>query len=109
MLTTVRYIDTDVLVSHSFPGMADQAVKALGSAIEVSRRRAAAKADDPFYPDSFKKESVPAALENIQIDREDLTGVEVLGAGQFGRVYVATLPPPSPSYPLDLFFGGQFE
>jgi len=70
-------------------GMADQAVKALGSAIEVSRRRAAAKADDPFYPDSFKKESVPAALENIQIDREDLTGVEVLGAGQFGRVYLA--------------------
>jgi hypothetical protein len=70
-------------------GMADQAVKALGQAIEISRRRTAKKADDPFYPDSFKKEPVPLALEKIQMEREELTAVEVLGAGQFGRVYLA--------------------
>ena len=69
--------------------MADQATKALTKAIEISQKRAEAKADDPFYPDSFKKESVPDVLAKIQINREELTGVKVLGAGQFGRVYLA--------------------
>lgn len=61
----------------------------MSGAIELVKKNTAAKADDPFYPDSFKKESVPPALENYQIDRETLTGVKVLGAGQFGRVYLA--------------------
>eukprot|EP00039_Didymoeca_costata_P023759 m.8143 g.8143 ORF g.8143 m.8143 type:complete len:664 (+) comp3845_c0_seq1:158-2149(+) len=70
-------------------GMAVQAVQALNAAIEVARKRAEAKEDDPFYPDSFKKEAVPDELANFQIERDDLTGVKVLGAGQFGRVYLA--------------------
>ena len=63
--------------------------QALTKAIEISHKRAEAKADDPFYPDSFKKESVPDVLASIELKREDLTGVKVLGAGQFGRVYLA--------------------
>jgi hypothetical protein len=58
-------------------------------AIEIVKKNTAAKEDDPFFPHSFKKESVPDALSAIQIDRETLTGVKVLGAGQFGRVYLA--------------------
>eukprot|EP00041_Stephanoeca_diplocostata_P030812 m.941208 g.941208 ORF g.941208 m.941208 type:complete len:683 (+) comp23832_c0_seq7:176-2224(+) len=71
------------------PGMGKAAQKAISASIELVKKRTEAKADDPFYPDSFKKESVPPALEGLQIDRNHLTGVKVLGAGQFGRVYLA--------------------
>lgn len=64
-------------------------VQALNAAIAVAKKSAEAKEDDPFYPDSFKKESVPDALVSFQINRDQLTGVKVLGAGQFGRVYLA--------------------
>jgi len=73
----------------SEPGMASEACKALVAAIEVARKSMEAKAEDPFYPDSFKREAVPDSLSNIQINRDTLTGVKVLGAGQFGRVYLA--------------------
>jgi len=70
-------------------GMAAAAESSMSGAIEIVKKNTAAKADDPFFPDSFKKEAVPPALDAIQIDRETLTGVKVLGAGQFGRVYLA--------------------
>eukprot|EP00040_Diaphanoeca_grandis_P016113 m.83014 g.83014 ORF g.83014 m.83014 type:complete len:662 (+) comp25583_c2_seq1:157-2142(+) len=73
----------------SEPGMASEACKSLVAAIEVARKSLEAKAEDPFYPDSFKREAVPDSLSHIQINRDTLTGVKVLGAGQFGRVYLA--------------------
>lgn len=90
-------IDTDTRLAQmncllwlcSEPGMAGEACKALNAAIAVAKKSAEAKEDDPFYPDSFKKESVPDALVSFQINRDQLTGVKVLGAGQFGRVYLA--------------------
>ena len=73
----------------SCPSAAGCCTQALIAAIEVARKSAEAKEDDPFYPDSFKKEAVPDALTSYQINRDQLTGVKVLGAGQFGRVYLA--------------------
>lgn len=62
--------------------MGKAAQKAIGASIELVRKRTEAKADDPFYPDSFKKESVPAALAGVQIDRNHLTGVKVCGLAE---------------------------
>ena len=56
---------------------------------DVAKKRAEAKAADPFYPDSFRREEVTGPLGGVQIEREALTGVKVLGAGQFGQVYLA--------------------
>eukprot|EP00045_Choanoeca_perplexa_P007881 m.72440 g.72440 ORF g.72440 m.72440 type:complete len:797 (+) comp14262_c0_seq1:22-2412(+) len=86
----------DNVVCHVFickPGVADSMCRAVGQATQKMLEEKERKQDNPFHPDTADQdpEAVKGALEPKQLARDKLAAVKVLGAGQFGTVYMATV------------------
>eukprot|EP00730_Choanoeca_flexa_P002806 TRINITY_DN11181_c0_g1_i4.p1 TRINITY_DN11181_c0_g1~~TRINITY_DN11181_c0_g1_i4.p1 ORF type:complete len:758 (+),score=224.97 TRINITY_DN11181_c0_g1_i4:94-2367(+) len=84
----------DNIICHVFlcrPGVADGMCRAVGQATQRMLEEQERKQDNPFHPDTADQEPevVEGDLEHKQLDRTKLTAIKVLGAGQFGTVYMA--------------------
>ncbi|EDQ85288.1 uncharacterized protein MONBRDRAFT_34315 [Monosiga brevicollis MX1] len=86
----------DTITCHLFlceKGYADKICTFVSRALQQMRELQERKADDPFFPDTINMapEPVTGLLGAAQVPRDDLSALKVLGAGQFGTVYMATL------------------
>jgi len=74
-------------------GSKGQALKicdAVCEAFKVAVAEAKARAGNPLLPMGRVREKVEGPLEGVQISRKGLTAIKAIGAGQFGKVYLAS-------------------
>ena len=75
-------------------GKKGQALKicdAVCEAFRVAVAEAKARAGNPLLPMGVVREKVEGPLAAVQINRKPLVAIKAIGAGQFGKVYLATV------------------
>ena len=75
-------------------GSKGQALKicdAVCEAFKVAVAEAKARAGNPLLPVGRVREKVEGPLATVQVARKGLTAIKAIGAGQFGKVYLATV------------------
>lgn len=63
--------------------------KTLGQAFGLAVKEAKARAGNPFLPIGRIRERAEGPLAEHQFPRKDLRAIKAIGAGQFGRVFLA--------------------
>eukprot|EP00039_Didymoeca_costata_P032399 m.37680 g.37680 ORF g.37680 m.37680 type:complete len:740 (+) comp9339_c0_seq1:250-2469(+) len=71
-------------------GLALKICDALCEAFQVAVKEAKARAGNPLLPMGRVREKVDGVLSSVQVARKGLTAIKAIGAGQFGKVYLAT-------------------
>lgn len=74
------------------PGKARETCLIIGAAFQIAGAEAEAQEDNPFKPISERDTlQFPGCLSEKMINRALLKAVKVVGSGQFGKVYLATM------------------
>jgi len=74
------------------PGKARETCLIIGAAFQIAGAETEAEEDNPFKPISERDTlQFPGCLSEKMINRALLKAVKVVGSGQFGKVYLATM------------------
>ena len=76
---------------HGGKGQALKICDAVCQAFKIAVAEAKARAGNPLLPMGVVREKVEGPLAAMQIDRKPLVAIKAIGAGQFGKVYLATV------------------
>lgn len=71
-------------------GIAGKVTFAIGDAFKKLKEKSNERDKNPFAAIFTEREPVPGQLFRCQVHRADVLPVKVIGAGQFGQVYLAT-------------------
>lgn len=77
------------MCSPAVKGQALDICKTLGQAFGLAVKEAKARAGNPFLPIGRIRERAEGPLVNHQFPRKDIKAIKAIGAGQFGRVFLA--------------------
>lgn len=76
------------------PKKASEIAKSINEAFLVAHEEMRERKGNPFAAESLEREAVDGELFACQLRRKNLTAVKAIGAGQFGKVYLAELLSP---------------
>jgi len=79
------------LCERGVKGMALSICNAVCSAFDQALHEAKARAGNPLLPMGKIKDTVTGPLAEVDLPRKDMVAVKAIGAGQFGKVFLATL------------------
>lgn len=78
------------LCEKGVKGIALEICNAVCTAFEKAVEEAKARAGNPLLPMGKIRDTVTGPLASVEIPRKDLVAVKAIGAGQFGKVFLAT-------------------
>eukprot|EP00039_Didymoeca_costata_P009170 m.121280 g.121280 ORF g.121280 m.121280 type:complete len:729 (+) comp14386_c0_seq4:334-2520(+) len=71
------------------PGVAGEVTESISKAFKILKEKSQESEKNPFLAAFSEREPVPGSLLSCQVHRNDLTPDRPIGAGQFGKVYLA--------------------
>lgn len=87
-------------------GQALEICNVLSKAFQIAVQEAKARAGNPFLPIGRERDKVEGPLSQYQFNRKDLRAIKAIGAGQFGRVYLASAESTGALYAVKMLRGG---
>eukprot|EP00040_Diaphanoeca_grandis_P028350 m.164037 g.164037 ORF g.164037 m.164037 type:complete len:767 (-) comp31319_c1_seq1:340-2640(-) len=79
------------LCERGIKGMALSVCNDVCIAFDIALQEAKARAGNPLLPMGKIKDTVTGPLAKVDLPRKDMVAVKAIGAGQFGKVFLATL------------------
>jgi serine/threonine protein kinase len=87
-------------------GQALEICNILSKAFQIAVQEAKARAGNPFLPIGRERDKVEGPLHQFQFNRKDLRAIKAIGAGQFGRVYLASAESTGALFAVKMLRGG---
>eukprot|EP00048_Salpingoeca_helianthica_P004078 m.73515 g.73515 ORF g.73515 m.73515 type:complete len:695 (+) comp13038_c1_seq1:54-2138(+) len=83
----------DTKTCHAFAceqrGQAPRVIEALGEGLRRAVEEAKARAGNPFLAQGRERDRIEGPLADCQVKRTELRAIKIVGAGQFGKVFLA--------------------
>eukprot|EP00051_Salpingoeca_urceolata_P016387 m.216844 g.216844 ORF g.216844 m.216844 type:complete len:729 (+) comp18661_c3_seq2:315-2501(+) len=105
----------DTKTCHAFvvekwaKGQASAICHCIAEAFEIAVQEAKARAGNPLLPVGRERDRVEGPLKEYQMSRKDLQAIKAIGAGQFGKVYLANSASQETQYAVKMLRKGASQ